>query len=357
MLFALLSALLSSAIACQGSVVAPGSRELLIFVEELDPALAPCEIGLLSKEYVLNKPLTISHNVTIKSPAGIAVLRAVPSPPPWNRHRVVRVTYGSFVQLEGVNITGGESETFAGGVWNEGNLNLTNSSVSGNIANGDNGGGIRNDGTMTLTNSPVSGNVALRNGGGIYNHNGTMMITNSPVSGNKAFNYADGGGISNDGGTMTLTNSPVSDNSASSGVGGGIYNHNGGTMMIINSPVSGNKATDSFSDGGGIYNGKGELWLRNSTVSGNYADVLDYDVHVVACSSSGKVEGKASSTATALEKSNAGLKKSNASLEKRLSQLEKSLAEMEKSKARLEALLARFGVLSLTTNLAKYIES
>jgi hypothetical protein len=45
------------------------------------------------------------------------------------------------------------------GIYNEGTLTVTNSTVSGNSAGGD-GGGIRNDGGPTLINSTVSGNSA-----------------------------------------------------------------------------------------------------------------------------------------------------------------------------------------------------
>ena len=80
-------------------------------------------------------------------------------------------------------------------------LTITSGTVSLNnltIENGDDtsgvfGGGIFNDGTLTLTNSTVSGNTATYYGGGIYNY-GTVTLTNSTVSGNSA-NW--GGGIFN----------------------------------------------------------------------------------------------------------------------------------------------------------------
>jgi len=100
-----------------------------------------------------------------------------------------------------------------------------------------NGGGIYNEGTLTLTNTTVSGNRAL--GGGGIDNAGTLTLINSTVSGNSATNlYASGGGIYNEG-TLTLINSTVSSNSASTS-GGGIYN--GGRLTLINSTVSGNRA-------------------------------------------------------------------------------------------------------------------
>ena len=137
-----------------------------------------------------------------------------------------------------------------------------------NGGTGGSGGGIFNVGTLTLTNSTVSGNNADGDGGGIYNANGgTATLTNITVSGNNAGVDGDGGGVFNDGGgTMTLTNSTVSGNNAGDDAGG-VRNANAGTMMLTNTTVSGNNAGDG---GGGIRN-SGTLTLTNSTVSGNNA--------------------------------------------------------------------------------------
>ena len=76
-------------------------------------------------------------------------------------------------------------------------------------------GGIYNDGTLTVSNSTLSGNNGAV--GGIYN-DGTLTVVNSTFSGNSGV----AGGIFNDG-TLTVVNSTVSGNSSSQGAGG-IYN-------------------------------------------------------------------------------------------------------------------------------------
>jgi len=167
----------------------------------------------------------------------------------------------------GVSGTGAAYDGSGGGIYNQGTLTLTDSTISGNSAAGS-GGGIYNDGTLTLlTNSAVSGNFAGKAGGGISN-SGTVTLSNSTISGNSA--GGDGGGIFNRGtGSLSLTNSTISGNSAGifgGAEGGAIYNR--GTLALTNSTISGNSAGAS---GGGIFNNYGTLTLTNSTVSGNSA--------------------------------------------------------------------------------------
>ena len=125
------------------------------------------------------------------------------------------------------------------------------------------GGGIYNNGILTITNSTVSGNIATAKGfcfgGGIYNNFGTVMINKSTISGNSAAGFfltGEGGGVYNSG-TMTISNSTVSGNIAR--VGGGISN--GGRLAINNSTISGNGAAFH---GGGI---EGSATLQNSIVA------------------------------------------------------------------------------------------
>jgi CSLREA domain-containing protein len=185
-------------------------------------------------------------------------------------HRVVHVLASGTATLSGLRVTGGATTGSGGGIFNDGNVTLTNSTVSGNEAgddNGGDGGGIYNTGTATVTNSTVSGNEAGDDGrgGGIHNAD-TLILTKTTVRGNSA--DFGGGGIHNFG-TLTLTKSTVSGNEAAAfGGGGGIRNL--GTATVTKSTVSGNEATNGF--GGGIYN-EGTATVTKSTVSGNSANV------------------------------------------------------------------------------------
>jgi hypothetical protein len=79
-----------------------------------------------------------------------------------------------------------------GGIFNDGTATIVNSTVSGNTAS--KGGGIDNAGaatTVTITNSTFSGNAVLAYGGACFNQ-GTLQIANSTLSDNSA---NVGGGI------------------------------------------------------------------------------------------------------------------------------------------------------------------
>jgi Bacterial Ig-like domain (group 3) len=98
--------------------------------------------------------------------------------------------------------------------------------------------------------------LTIENGSvGIYNE-GTLTLTDSTVSGNAnvAEPYA---GISNYG-TMTVIDSTVARNSSGGVRGGGIYNI-GLTMTVIASTISGNS-------GGGIYSGQGDIAALGATI-------------------------------------------------------------------------------------------
>jgi hypothetical protein len=169
----------------------------------------------------------------------------------------------------------------AGGILNTGELTLTNSAVS-NSRGGYGVGGIGNGGELTLTNSTVDDNSGLLVGG-IYNV-GTMTVETATVRNNKAeccwgVMYGRTGGIYNGGG-MTIIDSAVTGNIGGGEVcgrpghcgdvsarGAGIRNE--GDLMIVNSTISNNRATRG-GEGGGILN-EATLTIHNSTLSDNRA--------------------------------------------------------------------------------------
>ncbi len=132
------------------------------------------------------RDILIGRNLTIRGPgAGVLAISG------GNAGRVFDVSKGVIVTISNLTIKNGEpGEGYpnGGGIYNEGALTLTNSTVSGNRAL--DGGGIDNEGTLTLTNSTVSSNSASTSGGGIYN-GGRLTLSNSTVSGNRAPAGAD----------------------------------------------------------------------------------------------------------------------------------------------------------------------
>jgi len=143
---------------------------------------------------------------------------------------------------------------------------IINSTIAENTANADGGGGVAKFGPdVTITNSTISGNTAeggSLGGGGIINETGffdqdtgavptsTVRIINSTIAGNKADDTINGGGgILNIGpGTVTITSSTIARNravtSGDSAGGGGIFNRDvPGEVTVVNTIVTQNVGT------------------------------------------------------------------------------------------------------------------
>ena len=232
---------------------------------------APSTIDLTTNELVLTKSLTISgpgaKNLTVEFLNGST-----------GGPRVMTIAAGELdVTITGLTIAGGSSfqegdglfnlstgvvniqacviesnyGTVGGGIANEGNLNLTECTVSKNSASGgeSGGGGVYNNGTMTITGCTISGNNAdglaggppIIAGAGVLNY-GTLTLVNSTVSGNTTYK-GYGGGIANAKGTITIINCTIAENAAAVGSGGGIFNASGsdaGEVHIQNSIIAAN---------------------------------------------------------------------------------------------------------------------
>jgi hypothetical protein len=185
--------------------------------------------------------------------------------------------------MNGSVISGNRAET-SGGFHNNGTLELIDSIVRGNTADG-NGGGFINDagGFLTANNSLIQFNQSGRNGAGGLISNGLVVLENGTViSRNSAGANAggifmqtvgrlestasairdndareDGGGIFSNGGTVTLMQTAVTGNEAT-GNGGGVHNQNTGTLTLEATIISDNTAGDT---GGGIFNDDGTVTL------------------------------------------------------------------------------------------------
>jgi uncharacterized repeat protein (TIGR01451 family) len=180
-------------------------------------------------------------------------------------------------------INGGAAATLAGMTVTGGNLNSSDSVPScGGVC----GGGIYNLGNLSLTNAAVPGN-SMSSGGstgkgvGIFS-SGALTITGSTVSGNSgssgSIGYYQGGGIDVEGATLTMTNSTVSGNSILGSLqsnGGGIYARNA-ILTITNSTITRNSTTTNDGgnnpdaiNGGGISLKSSSLTAVNTIISGN----------------------------------------------------------------------------------------
>jgi hypothetical protein len=150
----------------------------------------------------------------------------------------------------------GVGPALGGGIANEGELTLINSTVSNNLAGA--AAGILNSGTLVVNTSVITENFARFTAGGIRNEGGTVNVINSSISNNR-----EGAAIVNWGGRVTVTNSTINDNEGFDPGYGGIVNS--GWLEVVNSTISGNSSQNVV---GGIANFDTAV-IRNSTITGN----------------------------------------------------------------------------------------
>lgn len=215
--------------------------------------------------------------------------------------------------VDGTDITantasGATADQGGGGLFQEaggGTLTVRNATVTGNAANGaaGSGGGILNDqSNVNVEDSTISGNTSVRAGGGVEANIGTTNLTgvtldgnstggapgnggglhitgagNADISGSSVTNNTatlEGGGLWNGSGTMTVSDTDITGNTASGAAaddgGGGLFN-NGGTLRISDSTVEGNEADGAAGSGGGVLTLAGTLEVTNSSVDDNTA--------------------------------------------------------------------------------------
>lgn len=94
--------------------------------------------------------------------------------------RIFSVEAGVTLELDGLTLTGGVCANDGGGaVYNEGALEITNSTLSDNIAD-NRGGALYNTAPAKIINSTINGNSAPV-GGGIYNE-GSITLQNTLIA-------------------------------------------------------------------------------------------------------------------------------------------------------------------------------
>ena len=183
--------------------------------------------------------------------------------------RIFHIAPSGTLTLQNLTVSGGNSGGFeGGGIYNSGDLFITNSNIINNTAT-EQGGGVFNaaGSGLTVSNSTFSGNAANANwgGGGIANY-GVMNVDGSFFTNNTAGGTSNGGGgiLNRDTGTATIDFTEISGNSGT--YGGGLLNH--GTATLTHSSIHGNTGGD---DGGGIYTA-GTLTVTNTSVGANHAN-------------------------------------------------------------------------------------
>jgi Tol biopolymer transport system component len=158
----------------------------------------------------------------------------------------------------------GNVADFGGGLVNDGELTIINSTVANNT-----GEGIHNRESLLLINTTVSGNTEE----GISNSGAAAGLVNTTISGNNR------GGIANSDSSLTISNSTIANNT-SNGTAGGIDNRSGGIVFLRNTIVAGNRNTAGGAiDLFGHFNGNnnnliGVLTGANGTI-GTGSDIVN----------------------------------------------------------------------------------
>jgi hypothetical protein len=187
----------------------------------------------------------------------------------------------------------GNSAQYGGGLYTQGNTTISTSTFEKNSASVD-GGAIGETAALKITSSNFYLNSAVTYGGAIFNEaTGTLFVSGSDIGypnlGNSAqygggiFNYSSLGNVNNGTYGLTVYDDTISANNAQ--YGGGIFNV--GTAKVDSSSISGNTGTNhsgalantnwltirnstirnngSASDGPGIWNESGTLYVNNGT--------------------------------------------------------------------------------------------
>ena len=198
-----------------------------------------------------NSTLVISDNRTVTLDLnGYTINRSLTQRDYDHGGQVVTVRSGSTLNLSNGTLTGGWGGG-GGGLLNEGgNVNLTNVTITNNVAD-DRGGGICNSaGTLIMAGGAITDNLSNdredpKGGGGIFNANGaTATLTGVTITGNRAALYG-GGGICNFG-ALTIDGCSITSNTAGTH-GGAVWQE--GTLNIQGTVnISGNHAGNGMTD-------------------------------------------------------------------------------------------------------------
>ena len=174
--------------------------------------------------------LVIDKNLTISGPTNSG--HPVVTIDAQKQGRVLNINQGVNASLNYLIIENGYASYRGGGIYNKGELTITNCTIKNNFVTGGSdsaGGGIYNDyGNVTMINSTLSSNEAQTEfdqgvvdaGGGMYNDHGNVVIYGCQITDNTAYSsgdeipwqYGSGGGISNDNGNINVHFSRIFEN-------------------------------------------------------------------------------------------------------------------------------------------------
>ena len=185
----------------------------------------------------------------------------------------------SDVTISGLTIANGNgSGNSGGGLRNQstGTVNLSNCAFTNNSSSVY-GGGLQHDtpggGTLNITGCAFSGNTA-QDGGAIKIEHDNVNVTNTTISGNTAATL-NGGGININEGNLTITSSTIAGNTTGGGTGAVSNQFDHAAITTKNSIIAGNSG--SYSDVSGSFVSNGYNFIGSSDGSYGFADGVGGD--------------------------------------------------------------------------------
>ncbi|WP_328372367.1 right-handed parallel beta-helix repeat-containing protein [Micromonospora zamorensis] len=170
--------------------------------------------------------------------------------------------------IGGGGIANGAARIFTDSV-DGGSVWVYKSEITDNETLGFGGGVLDVEGTTTLHYTTVSGNTAVLAGGGVAVADSQLTLKDATVAKNSTAGVGGGLAVAFDS-AATVENSKINDNTAGF-FGAGLFNEDSVTTLR-DSEVVGNRAVGPFGSGGGIYNTDGgEITLRRTKVTHNFA--------------------------------------------------------------------------------------
>ncbi|MCF7912730.1 MAG: hypothetical protein K9M99_09390 [Candidatus Cloacimonetes bacterium] len=163
------------------------------------------------------------------------------------------------VEITGMELAAGFASMFSKGMLVDGNVNISDSEISGFGANG-----IElADSELEMHNTQLLNNGwgMERVGGGLRAENVNVVMSGSTLNGNQG---VDGGGAWLNECEVIIDSCQIAGNS-SGNRGGGIYSATG-NLEITNCEIYGNSGV---LEGGGVYGNESDLILEGSNISGN----------------------------------------------------------------------------------------
>ncbi|MCI5778994.1 MAG: hypothetical protein MR051_04150 [Lentisphaeria bacterium] len=170
---------------------------------------------------------------------------------------------GGTNSISGADFTSNSAATGGAIYLLNGALSISDAAFCSNTA--DNGGAIWSKQNIEIDNSTFSGNAAAARGAALYLYENTAAITDSIFSGNSA--ATGGGAIYVNGGRITLSDSVVFADNRSGDDGGAVFVNSSGTAEITDVVLSRNYSAGA---GGAVFvNSSGTAEITGATLTGN----------------------------------------------------------------------------------------